>query len=591
MQQPTQNATSRTPKSSAITSLETLFNALRQVRRAPELQLGDILIDKGLLNLSQLRSALERQRLEPGRHLGSILVEMGMVSREDVHWALAQKFGIPYVDLEKFEVPENVALRLPADLAFQYRVIPIAEVDGRLVVAMENPMDWEAVEVIRFNTNLNIEVVMAAAPDISRLQQRLYAQFDETEALEDLNLVGPVGSARGEESTQLMEREAQKKPVVRLVNAIILQAISARASDVNIRPEKSRVNVFYRVDGRLQLIRSLHKTLLPAVVSRIKITGQMNIAERRLPQDGHARMVHQGRTIDLRISIIPTIMGESVVIRILDKGVGLRPLDEVGFTPRDLGILRQMMVRSYGMFLVTGPTGSGKSTTLYAVLDEVKQRDPHILTVEDPVEYDMEGVEQVQVHLAAGYTFAEALRHFLRHDPDVIMVGEIRDLETARIANKAALTGHLVVSTLHTNDAVSSITRLIDMGIEPYLVSAVIMGVMAQRLVRLICPDCKTEAEVDPLIRASLGVDENEVFYIGKGCSNCNGSGYHGRSMVYELLTVSPEIIDLINHERPVQEIKEMAISQGMVPLTQCALNLAREGRTSLDEVFAVRLE
>jgi type IV pilus assembly protein PilB len=591
MQQPTQNATSRTPKSSAITSLETLFNALRQVRRAPELQLGDILIDQGLLNLSQLRSALERQHTEPGRHLGSILVEMGMVLREDVHWALAQKFGIPYVDLEKFEVPESVALRLPADLAFQYRVIPIAEVDGRLVVAMENPMDWEAVEVIRFNTNLNIEVVMAAAPDISRLQQRLYAQFDETEALEDLDLVGPVGPARGEESTQLMEREAQKKPVVRLVNAIILQAISARASDVNIRPEKSRVNVFYRVDGRLLLIRSLHKTLLPAVVSRIKITGQMNIAERRLPQDGHARMVHQGRTIDLRISIIPTIMGESVVIRILDKGVGLRPLDEVGFTPRDLGILRQMMVRSYGMFLVTGPTGSGKSTTLYAILNEVKRREPHILTVEDPVEYDMEGVEQVQVHLAAGYTFAEALRHFLRHDPDVIMVGEIRDLETARIANKAALTGHLVVSTLHTNDAVSTITRLIDMGIEPYLVSAVIMGVMAQRLVRLICPECKTEAEMDPLIRTSLGLDESEVFYTGKGCSNCNGSGYRGRSMVYELLTVSPEIVDLINHERPVQEIREMAVSQGMVPLTQCALNLAREGHTSLDEVFAVRLD
>ena len=299
-----------------------------------------------------------------------------------------------------------------------------------------------------------------------------------------------------------------------------------RASDINIRPEKFRVNVYYRVDGRLQFIRSLHKSLLPAVVSRIKITGQMNIAERRLPQDGHARMVHQGRSIDLRISIIPTIMGESVVVRVLDKGAGLRPMEELGIPPHDMEVFRQLIQRSYGMFLVTGPTGSGKSTTLYAVLDAVKARgNPHILTVEDPVEYDMEGIEQVQVAQMTGFTFAEALRHFLRHDPDVVMVGEIRDLETARIANKAALTGHLVFSTLHTNDAASSVTRLLDMGIEPYLVSAVLLGVLAQRLVRVVCPECKEEAAVDELVRRTLGVGNDEVFYSGHGCANCNGTG------------------------------------------------------------------
>ena len=449
-----------------------------------------------------MSEALDRQASEPNKHLGTILTEMGKVSLEDVRRALADKFGL---DLRKFEVPASVLARIPADLALQLHFLPVAHLHGRLVVAMQNPLDWQVLEAIRFNTKTRVEVVMASAEDIAWAHEKYYSGLDETEALGDLDF-GPVRENRVQESAQAIEQEAQKKPIVRLVNAIVLQAITRRASDINIRPGAEHVDVYYRIDGRMTFIRTLHRSLLPAVVSRIKITGQMNIAERRLPQDGHARMTFQGRVIDLRISVVPTITGESVVIRVLDKDAGLKPLGELGLPSRELDLMRQLIARSFGMFLVTGPTGSGKSTTLYAILNEVKRRNPHILTVEDPVEYDMAGVEQVQIAPSQGYTFAEALRHFLRHDPDVIMVGEIRDLETAQIANKAALTGHLVLSTLHTNDAVSTIARLLDMGIEPYLISGTLLGVLAQRLVRLNCPDCKVPVPTEPIVRQTLKV-------------------------------------------------------------------------------------
>ncbi|MCW8928131.1 MAG: GspE/PulE family protein, partial [Gammaproteobacteria bacterium] len=382
-----------------------------------------------------------------------------------------------------------------------------------------------------------------------------------------------------------------KKPIVRLVNALITQGIQHHASDIHIRPGKERVTIYYRIDGKLRFSRSLSRALLPAIVSRIKITGRMDIAERRLPQDGHSRVLTEGNTVDLRISIMPTINGESVVIRILDKRIGLKPLDDLGLGLEETKKIRQLIGRSYGMLLVTGPTGSGKSTTLYAVLEAIRERNPHIITVEDPVEYDMEGIEQIQIASGMGYTFAEALRHILRHDPDVIMVGEIRDLETARIANKAALTGHLMLSTLHTNDAASTVTRLIDMGVEPYLLSSTLLGVMAQRLVRLNCPLCLTEEPVNDEARELLGLTENETFYYGKGCTSCNNTGYHGRSMVCELLVISPRLSSLINRGANSQEIKQAALQEGMKSLTLNALELARQKRTSIEEVLSVRLE
>ncbi len=393
------------------------------------------------------------------------------------------------------------------------------------------------------------------------------------------------------EAVHVIEQEAQKKPIVRLLNAIILQAVTSGASDINIRPEKDRVNVFYRVDGKMQFVRTLHRSLLPALVSRIKITGQMDISERRLPQGGHARMMRQGRQIDLRISVIPTVNGESVVIRVLDKQAGFRPLNDLGLNRRDLEYTKRLITRPNGIFLVTGPTGSGKSTTLYAILDEVKRRNQHILTVEDPVEYDMEGVEQVQVALAKGYTFAQALKHFLRHDPDVIMVGEIRDEETAQIANKAALTGHLVFSTLHTNDAPATVTRLLDMGIESYLLSTTLLGVMAQRLIRVNCSHCVDDEQVEPHVYKVLKLKEGEKFRRGGGCITCNYSGYQGRVTVSELMVITPEIADLISDGKSAQEIGKLSIAQGMRTLQDNALQLARDGKTSIEEVYALCTE
>jgi type IV pilus assembly protein PilB len=573
-----------------VANLEELRRALRELKPLPEMHLGDILVESGTVTHGQVAAALERQQAEPNKHIGQILEEMGAVVHDAVGQALGRKFGIPLVDLRAFKIDPDVLTMVPPEVAQQYNVLPLALVEGRLVIAMDNPLDWEARDVIRFHVNRNVEAVIAPAREISHLLGRHFSEKDEAESLEELQL-NPVGAAEPAAKTAAVERQAMQKPIVRLLNAILLQAVVRGASDINIRPERDRVNVYYRVDGKLQLVRSLHRSLLPPLVSRIKITGQMDIAEHYLPQDGHARLKRGDNDIDLRVSVIPTVTGESVVIRVLDKEAGLKPLDQVGFHGRELEILHDLIGRSFGIFLVTGPTGSGKSTTLYAVLNEIKNRNPHIITVEDPVEYNMIGVEQIQVSVVRGYTFAEALRHILRHDPDVIMIGEIRDLETARIANKAALTGHLVLSTLHTNDAASAITRLIDMGIEPYLLSATLLGTMAQRLVRLNCTHCREEEDIHPHVREELGLGKDEVFYRGKGCAACNFTGYHGRIAVCELLPVTPAVRELITAGKDALSIKQKAVKEGMVTLTKSAVDLAREGKTSIEEAYAVRLE
>ncbi len=555
-------------------------------RQATDQRLGELLVEEGLLTPEQLHAALAIQQRQRSRHLGQILVEQGWVTQEAVALCLARKLGIPTVRLAGFEMPSHLLSLVPADLAVQYNLVPLGEVGGKLVVAMDNPFNREAVEALRFSTRMPVEVVMAASRDIQHLLQRFYSKLEEDEAMEALQL-DPVGTPEPE-SIHLMEQEAQRKPIVRLLNAILVQGISRGASDINIRPERDRVNVYYRIDGKLHFARSLHKSLLPALVSRVKITAQMDIAERRLPQDGHARLVWGRKSVDLRISVVPTVKGESVVIRVLDREAGLRPLDRLGLRKEELAEVRRLMAKPHGLFLVTGPTGSGKSTTLYALLNELRRRDPHILTVEDPVEYDMEGIEQVQISPAKGLGFAQVLRHFLRHDPDVIMVGEIRDEETAEIANKAALTGHLVLSTLHTNDAVSTVARLLDMGIEPYLLASTLLGVMAQRLVRLNCVHCLEREEVDPAIRRELGLGPDEVFYKGRGCELCGKIGYQGRTTVCELLSVGPELSQLIAEGAPKHRLLEAAREQGMVSLAENAVALARAGRTSVEEIYSV---
>lgn len=555
--------------------------------------LGELLIAESVINEAQLNEALGIQAGSRKRHLGELLVELGFASQEQVNIALAQKLGIPYVSLTDFDMEQSPISLIPSDIALQYNILPLAVIRGTLIVAMENPFNWEALEVVRFNSNQNVEPVLSSANDISHALNKFYSHFDEDELLEELETSDEnvAASTSQQSSAHIVFQEANKAPVVRLLNAIISQAILRNASDINIRPEKDRVNVYYRIDGKMQFVRSFHKSLLAPLVSRIKITGQMDISERRLPQDGHARVFQNQRPIDLRLSIIPTVVGESVVLRILDKAVGLKPLDGIGLMSHELDKVREIISKTNGMFLVVGPTGSGKSTTLYAILNEVRKNNPHVITVEDPVEYHIEGLEQIQTFAARGYTFAEALRHILRHDPDVIMVGEIRDSETVQIANKAALTGHLVLSTLHTNDAPSTITRLVDMGVEPFLLSTTLLGVMSQRLVRLNCPHCLEEDPGNPKMRAALKVDDTQVFFHGRGCPSCNYSGYHGRYAVCELLVINPEIRQLINEGATAQAIKALALEQGMIPLVKNALALAREARTSLEEVYSVRLD
>jgi len=572
-----------------IGNIEDLNKALQDMQPHPERLLGSLLLDDGAITEAQLADALERKQQEPHRRIGELLEEYAGVDPSQVALALGQKFGIPYVALDQFHIDPEVLSRVPLEIALEHNVLPLGEVSGTVILAMENPLDWDARAAISFQANRYVEAVIASARDIAATLGRYY----DKHGVEDELAINPVwedSSDTNDISKDAKLGEAEQRPIVRMLNAILLQAVAHNASDINIRPEKDRVNIYYRVDGKEQFIRSMNKGMHPALVSRIKVTGRMNLAEHRMPQDGHARLNHSGKEIDLRLSVIPTVTGESVVIRILDTSVGLKPLDKIGFSARDQRVLRGIMARNNGMFLVTGPTGSGKSTTLYSILNEMKQRGPHVITVEDPVEYQIDGVEQIQVASHRGYTFAEALRHILRHDPDVIMIGEIRDQETARIANKAALTGHFVLSTLHTNDAASAVTRLMDMDVEPYLLSTTLLGSMAQRLLRLNCKHCLEDDPAPESLRKRLRVAEGEVFKRGAGCPACNQSGYRGRVAVCELLPISEEIRDLIAQGADAKQIRDTARKQGMKTLTQNALDLARQGLTSLEEVYFTRI-
>lgn len=576
-----------------IDSVDELRKRLSTQRVFVDTRLGKVLVQSHFISSHQLEEALLRQKRDPGRHLGQVLIDMGWLTQEQVTLAMATKLGIPYIGIKDLDIAPAVLARLPADLALKYNVLPLDADDGKIVVAMENPLNQQILDALRFNTRAQIEAVMASPQDLALQLSRHYSKEDESRALLEMQteIRGGSESVSQAAARRGAEDETQRKPIVRLLNSVLLYGITHGASDINVRPQKDRVTVYYRIDGRLHLVRTFDRSLHAPLVSRIKILGQMDIAEHRLPQDGHARVHRAGKAVDLRISVLPTLHGESVVLRLLDKEIGLKPLEDIGFGPTELETIKRILLRPHGLFFVTGPTGAGKSTTLYALLNEIKKRAPHILTVEDPIEYDMEGVEQVQVVHERGCTFASLLRQFLRHDPDVIMVGEVRDEETARIANMAALTGHLVLSTLHTNDAVSSIARLLDMGVESYLLSSTLLGVLAQRLVRLNCSKCLRPDPGDPFLRRTFNVRPQEKFYKGVGCAACNRSGYSGRTMVSELLTVTPEISQMINERASMRLITDKALQQGMVRLIDNALLLARLGKTSLEEVFSIKYD
>ncbi len=561
---------------------------------APLPRLGQILVEENVITEDQLEAALAQQSRDRGKKLGEILEESGLVSHTAVCVTLARKLGVPFVKLKKIQTDQDAIDAVPLDLARKYCCLPLFIYRSRLVVAVDDPANTDAIDAVRFVSGRNLEVVVATRKEILEQLELLGGTANDSSAAEDLEreleLELDLDTYQSKDvELKEAERLCSEKPIVRLVDSIILDAVQRRASDIHIRPLKDNVDLLLRIDGSLVKVRTFSKGLLPAVVSRIKIISRLDIAERRMPQDGRTRISGDHFVVDLRVSIIPTVSGESVVIRVLNTEEGLKSIREIGFSERDENVFRDLIHKSYGMILVTGPTGSGKSTTLYAALQDVQKTNVNVITVEDPVEYHMEGMEQIQVNARTGFTFAKALRHILRHDPDAIMVGELRDEETAKVAGQAALTGHLVLSTLHTNNAASAVTRLIDMDLEPFLLRSALLGVLAQRLVRRNCPHCLAEESVDPLMRDSLSITEDEVFYRGTGCENCNDTGYSGRIAVYELLSVTAEIRAALRPNVAADEIHQLAVEGGMVALTENALAQARQGKTSLAEVYRVR--
>jgi len=585
-------------QAAAVHTVEELRQRLARRDTYPAQKLGEALLAEGLITPRQLDAALKEQGLNRNKRLGDILIEAHATTPQALHTVLARTLGIPFVHLHEFDVEKDVLPLVGVELARKHLVIPLMLHNERLVVAMEDPVNLEVIALLRFVVGRELEVAVATRDDVLWAIGKYYEasdKQDETESLESLEsteLTEGISVAASEEQAFAdAERLGQERPVVRLVNTFILEGIRRRASDIHLHPFRDHADLNYRIDGTLVKVRSFNIKLLAALVARIKIIARLDLAERRLPQDGAARALYEGRTVDLRISVIPTVDGESVVIRILNTEAGLKVLSQLGFNNQDEMQFADLLHKSYGILLVTGPTGSGKSTTLYAALGEVIKQNVNVITVEDPVEYHIPGIEQIQVNTATGYTFAKALRHILRHDPDAILIGEIRDEETGKIAIQSALTGHLVLSSLHTNDAASSITRLLEMGVEPYLLSATLLGVLAQRLVRRNCPHCLEIEEVDPLIRRVLGVAEDEVFYKGRGCEHCNNTCYSGRMAVYEFLLLNNDLRARIVTGVTVEDIRQQAVKNGMVPLTQNALAQARARKTSLMEVYRVRLE
>ncbi len=569
------------------TELDATLQGRQKFRHAT---LGSLLVQEKIITQSQLDEALGTQRKHPDKKLGVILSDMGVATSQQIYLAVARSLGAPIVCLNGFDFDHKALSLITPDLARDHHVIPLMYHGDRLVLAMENLLDANAIHAISFITQRAIDPVFAPREEIHSAINKYYDIQEQEFELDRLELAD-YDFEEDKEVWREAERLANETPIVRLVDNIILGAIHQRASDIHIRPGSKKVDLLYRVDGALIKKREIQKGLLPAIVSRIKIISRLNIAEHRLPQDGRSRMMDGKNVVDMRISFIPCQFGESIVIRLLNKGEGLRSVKDIGFSERDEQLFTHLINKSFGIILVTGPTGSGKTTTLYAALREVARNNLNIVTVEDPVEYEFEGMRQIHILPQINFGFPQALRHILRHDPDVIMIGEIRDQETARIAVESALTGHLVFSTLHTNDAPGAITRLVEMGVEPYLLKSAVIGVVAQRLVRRNCTSCLGEEEVDPFIRTSLGVGEHEVFHKGHGCERCNNTGYHGRQAAYELLALNENMREHITAGIAGSDLRKLAIQEGMVTLTANALELARQKTTSLSEVYRVCLE
>ena len=555
-----------------------------------KLFLGEMLINAGFITKEQADNCLKLQH-ETGRRIGDIFIDKGYISPKELMRILENQHKVSYVDLGKVEIDYSVAKSVPVELARNNHLAPVKIENNKLHIAIEDPKNFRAIDAVRVAVRMEVVPMLASGRSISDYIDRLYGTEHAQRALsdfrKDVNLdevVANVGEGDG--------TDAVTAPVVRLVNAILEQAVGMAASDIHIEPFSSTVRVRMRVDGVLMSVLETPVSAVNAMVARLKILGNLNIAERRAPQDGRFNVFVAGRTIDVRLSVVPTAFGEKVVMRLLDRSTFLVPKSRLGLSPENIEKLDEMMRTPNGIILITGPTGSGKSTTLYTMIDEMNSIKDNITTIEDPVEYMMEGINQIQVNPRAGIDFASGLRALLRQDPDVIMVGEIRDSETVEIAIRAAITGHLVMSTIHTNDTVSTVFRLMDMGVPSYMVAAALSGVVAQRLVRVICPSCKNSYTPSAVQLKMAGIDpelaQTGQYYIGTGCSNCSETGYKGRIAVYEILPIDQTLRDMIHSEAPLGKMRAHAMANGMVSLRNSALELLNKGVTTLEEVISI---
>src|SRR5881396_887301 len=554
-------------------------------------QVAEFFVEQQVLQSSQVEDVLSEAELN-GKSIEQAMVDSGFVDELGFYQTIANGLGFDFVDLIEHEIASEVLRFIPSGLARLHGALPIDVSDTTLRVAVVDPFDVDVAEDLRFALGKDIQVVVSPPEQIEELIKQYYGT--ETASMEEvLKQLGEAGEAlqlRKSDGEAAVEAEANATPIIRFVDLILYQAIQDRASDIHFEPFENEFKIRYRVDGALYEMSPPPRHLALPVISRVKVMANMNIAERRLPQDGRIQKHIAGRNVDLRVSTLPTQFGESLVLRVLDRSIVNLDLEALGIPDYIYNFLLEMIERPNGIFIATGPTGSGKTTTLYSCLRKVNTIDSKLITAEEPVEYDLEGIVQVPVNEAIGLTFARVLRHFLRQDPDRIMVGETRDLETAQIAIQASLTGHLVFTTLHTNDAPGAITRLIDMGIEPFLISATLEAVLGQRLLRSICTQCRTTYQPNEELLAELGISRRDIgekqFYYGKGCDACNHTGYKGRKGIYELLRITDPTRELINERAPTVTLKQKAIELGMVTLRQDGLRSIFAGDTTIEEVL-----
>ncbi|GAB1476738.1 ATPase, T2SS/T4P/T4SS family [Bacillota bacterium] len=550
-----------------------------------QLRLGDVLIEAKAITEAQLDEGLQIAKAK-GLMLGSALMNLGYIDENALYQGLEYLYRVPYIIFAETAVDKSACAMIPENMAKKHILIPIKKENGLLTVVMSDPLNFYAIDDVKNASGMDVAIAIAPEKEILNAIDRYYGSEVAEKAFEALKK--EYSGLNLMDLSDITESELSNAPVVRLINSILQHAIKSNASDIHIEPTADHLRIRFRIDGQLQEAISSSIATHPAMITRIKIMAQMDIAEKRLPQDGRVETTVDEKAVDLRISVLPTVYGEKAVIRILGGAAGIMARSQLGLSEGNIKLFDKIALSPNGIILISGPTGSGKTSTLYSLLNDINKPEINIITVEDPVEYRLEGINQVQVNNKAGLTFANGLRSILRQDPDVIMIGEIRDSETAQIAIRASITGHLVISTIHTNDSASSVIRLVDMGVEPYLVSSSLVGVVSQRLVRNICPHCKVPYRASHSEMMMLKMSQPEPLYKGTGCPYCNFTGYKGRSGIHEILVVTREIRDLINRGATTDQLMQMALRQGTISLKDSCIELVLSGRTTVEELVKV---